>query len=151
MFALFLFTVSSFGGYGVVIWFLAFNSSLLAAPRALQGGHGSGDGLGVLDLDVDMDDVAALKASEICEEGQAEKGKKKNDNHFELTNIKDTLQGTLGLRQKKDNSSQLPGGNRAQPSAQAHANLSGTAENSTNSQDKMSSRPQPPSDAAKTD
>ncbi|CDI81943.1 hypothetical protein, conserved [Eimeria acervulina] len=127
---------------------LAFAST---GERGL-GGQGSGDGLGVLDLDVDMEDVAALKASEICEEGPAEKTKKKNDSHFELTNLKETLQGTLGLRQKKDNSHQQLGGNRSQPPSQHHASSPVTVENSTNSQDKASSnKPQPLSDAAKTD
>ncbi|CDI84244.1 hypothetical protein EPH_0012280 [Eimeria praecox] len=118
-----------------------------------RGGQGSGDGLGVLDMDVDMDDVGALKASELCEEDSAEKNKKKTDGHFELTSLKETLQGTLGLRHKKDSSSQQqPGGNRAHPSSHSHANSSATGENATNSQDKASSnKPQSPIDAAKTD
>ncbi|CDJ36603.1 uncharacterized protein EMH_0065680 [Eimeria mitis] len=128
----------------------AFLEKRVLVPR---GGHGSGDGLGVLDMDVDMDDVAALKASEICEEGHSEKSKKKNESHFELTNLKETLQGTLGLRQKKDNSSQQLGGSRAaHPPSQPHASSSITVENSTNSQDKTSNnRAEPPSDVAKLD
>lgn len=150
----------SFVLLGVRLFFSAFSPKLFPACNYLrcllgafvQGGQGSGDGLGVLDLDVDMEDVAALKASEICEEGPAEKTKKKNDSHFELTNLKETLQGTLGLRQKKDNSHQQLGGNRSQPPSQHHASSPVTVENSTNSQDKASSnKPQPLSDAAKTD
>lgn len=76
-----------------------------------QRGQGSRDGSGIMDLDVDMDEVAALKASKICDEGQENKPKKKTEGHFELPNLKGTLQGVkLGLRQKKVNSSQQFGG-----------------------------------------
>lgn len=89
-------------------------------PRGLalipRGRHGSRDGSGIMDLDVDVDEVIALKASKICDEGQEVK-QKKAEGHFELPILKGTLQGVkLGLRQKKDNASQQFGGeNNAAP------------------------------------
>ncbi|KAL8273797.1 hypothetical protein Esti_002271 [Eimeria stiedai] len=67
--------------------------------------QGSGEASGG-DLDVDMDDLAALKASKICSEGQEGDVKKKNEGHFELPNVRGIK---MGIRQKKEKSSQPSG------------------------------------------
>lgn len=65
---------------------------------------GSRDGSGLVDLDVDMDDVAALKASKICDEGLHTKQKKNGEGHFEMPSWRGPLHGVkLGLRHKKEN------------------------------------------------
>ncbi|CDJ42671.1 hypothetical protein, conserved [Eimeria tenella] len=121
----------------------------------LRGGQCSRDGSGMLDLDVDMDDVAALKASEIRDDDSETRNKKKNEGHFEIPNIRETLQGTLGLRQKKDNSHQQLGGGRPQMQAQTqqepHASRRMTLEESTERDEKAGNKPQAQVDAVKTD
>lgn len=73
-------------------------------PFAETIGHarGSGDGSDGVYMDMDMDEVAALKASKICE-GQEMRTKKKGETHFELPNLRGTLHGVkMGLRPKKE-------------------------------------------------
>ncbi|KAL8437790.1 hypothetical protein ACSSS7_000671 [Eimeria intestinalis] len=71
----------------------------------LAARQGSGEASGG-DMDVDMDDLAALKASKICSEGQEGDLKKKNEGYFELPNLKGIK---MGIRQKKEKSPQLSG------------------------------------------
>lgn len=72
------------------------------------GVRGSAEGSGGIDLDVDMDEVAAIKASEIRNEGKEKEAKKKNEGHFELPNLRG-YGAKIGLRPKKDDKSPQPG------------------------------------------
>ncbi|OEH74275.1 hypothetical protein cyc_03689 [Cyclospora cayetanensis] len=96
-----------------------FVETRAAALRVVQGVR---EESGISDLDEDMDEVAALKALDICEEGTEPKGKRKVDGHFEHTNMKETLQGVkLGLVKKGEITLVQHAGGRTQPQVQPQA------------------------------
>ncbi|KAL8427984.1 hypothetical protein Efla_004242 [Eimeria flavescens] len=64
------------------------------------------------DMDMDMDELAALKASKICNQREENELKKEAEARFELPNLRGIK---VGLRQKKEKPQQLSQGESASP------------------------------------